>query len=527
MKKFNLYSLLAILTASMIVGCGGSSSDTTTTPTTTTPTTTTSTVDIGGVTYHAPSGVTVVEANIVGANAKIVASGDTSQVSGFVQEIPTTTSAKNSTFFARIQGNLADAETAVRDANYTDTISMLTTQSFQTPYPFTIAQYKLVTNSGIKPLDLAGEILNTLAGGGVTGLPVADANSTEDTNFRFVLLYATYEGTTFYIAVVVPESKYNQFEVIINAILNASNMTQQGASLQSATENFTYTVGSGKADFLFVVDNSGSMSDDQDALAKAAKDFTAEMSNSGLLYRSAIITTCSGADNNETGNAYSILREHGIIENNNTLLEQELVAGTSGSATETGIWNSEQALQSLALGDTKDGGVTAVGMPKTGASLSVIIISDEDSQYTSRSSTGDFNVSDNLFIDRNITVYSIIKPGYSYSTSSIFDEYNSSQYDDLSLATHGIYSDIENKDANGTLDYSFIMKQIAKDAGGTSSSFVLTNPAASITEVKVNSVVVVADAVNGYTYIQASHAIVFHGTAIPANGATIEVTYSY
>jgi len=525
MKKFSLYSLLTILSISIIVSCGGGSSNTdTNTQDTNTPIG--EKVDIGTVSYHVPSNAKVVETNITGTNAKIVVSGDTSQVSGFVQEISTTTTAaKNSTFLARIQGNLADAETAVRDANYTDTVSMLTTQSFQTPYPFTIAQYKLVTKSGIKPLDLAGEILNTLAGGGVTGLPIADANSTEDTNFRFVLLYATYEGTTFYIAVVIPESQYNQFEVIVNAILNASNMTQQGATLQSATQNFTYTVGSGKADFLFVVDDSGSMSDNQDALAKAAKDFTSEMSNSGLLYRSAIITTGYGADDNESGNAYRILRAYGIIENNNTLLEQQLVAGTSGSLTETGIWNAEQALQSIAHGDTKDGGVTAVGMPKTGASLSVIIISDEDSQYTSRSGYVEFNVSDNLFIDRNITVYAIISKGYSYTNQ--FDEYNMSQYDDLALATHGIYADIDNRDANNTLDYSDIMKQIAKDAGGTSSSFVLANPAASITEVKVNNIVVVADAVNGYTYLQASNSIVFHGTAIPADGATIEVTYNY
>ncbi len=526
MKKFNLYSLLAILSVLVIVGCGGTTTDPVVHPGVVPPVAA-PTVTIGTVSYHVPSGAKIVEANLSGTTAKMLSSGDISQVSGFVQQIATTTPIKNSTFFAKIQGTLTDAELALRDAKYTDTVTMLTTQSFNTPYQFTIAQYRLVTDS-LKPLDLAGKVLNTLAGEGVTGLPLADANSTEDTNFRLVLLYANYEGTTFYIAVVVPESKYDQFEVLINTILNASNMTKEGASLQSATQNFTYTTGSGKADFLFVVDDSGSMGNDQDALAKAAKDFTHEMNNSGVVYRSAIMTTTYGADDNESGNAYKILRNYGIIENNNTLLERELVAGTSGSATETGIWNAEQALLSVAHGDSKNGGVTALGMPERNASLSVIIISDEKSQYTSRS-TGyvEFNVSKNLFIDRNITVYAIIKPGYSYSTTRIFDEYNSSQYDNLVLETKGIYADIGNKDSNGILDFSFIMKQIAKDVGGVTSSFILANPSAAITEVKVNGSIVSADTVNGYTYLQSSNAIVFHGTAIPANGATIEVTYNY
>ena len=141
----------------------------------------------------------------------------------------------------------------------------------------------------------------------------------------------------------------------------------------------------------------------------------------------------------------------------------------------------------------------------------------------------DFNVSDNLFIDRNIRVYSIIDKGWdsNYNQSIGIDDDNSSQYDDLSIVTGGIFADIENKDANGTLDYSTIMKKIATDAGGVSSSFILSHPAAVINKVTIDGTEVLHDATNGYTYVQSSQAILFRGNALPSNGAVVVVEYEY
>ena len=533
MKKFMLHGFLAMLAASMIVGCGGGSDDdpiVTDPPAVTPPAASTSTVDLGNVSYSVPNDVKADK--ISGVDGAILTSGSKQEVAGFVQVLGSATPKVAGLLASaqRMQNGVADAYSQLQADTNIDSISLLSSQSLQTPYAFTIAQYKLVTVQGMRPLEVANGIVTTLSGGTATGLPLADPNAPIDTVFRFILLYGDYQGTTFYIAVVIPENQFAQYSAVGSSITNAASVAPSGQTLQNITDSFTTSTGSQNADFLFVVDDSGSMGDDQDALAKAAKDFTAEMSGSGVAYRSAIITTGYGADDNVSGAAYSILRNVGIIENNDSMLEQELVAGTSGSATETGIWNAEQALQSVASGDSANGAVTALGMPKSGASLSVIIISDEPSQYSYRAGV-DFNVSDNLFLDRNIAVYSIIKPGYNYATTGIFDEYNSSQYDDLSMATGGIFASIENTviDSNGTaqLDFSVIMKQIAQDAGGAASQFILAHPAAVINEVKVNGTVVPADAANGYTYVQASTTIVFHGTSLPPSGATIEVKYEY
>jgi len=483
--------------------------------------------------YAIPDDVKVVDSKkINGAETKILATGEKEEVAGFIEEKndKNESTQKSSNFFKNAISIQKGVETIYsqlsNNTSVINNISLLSSQSFQTPYTFTVAHYQLTTANQMKPLDLSNEIINTIAGGTESGLPVADENAPSDTQFRLVIFYGEYEGSTFYISLVVPEKFYPKYETKINDITNASRIIPKGKKFQEASEKFTTSEGSQKADFLFVIDDSGSMSDNQDALSQAASDFTKEMSTSGLEYRSAIITTSYGANDYVNGDAYRILREVGIIENNDTLLKEKLVAGTNGSGTETGIWNAEQALQSTKYGDAVNGPVTSLGMPDANASLSVIIISDEPSQYEYRAGK-EFNITDNLFVDRNIKVYSIIKPGDSYEDTGIFDEYNESQYDDLSIVTGGIYADIENRDMNGSLDFSIIMKQIAKDAGGVSSSFILSHPAAIIDKVTVNGAIISPDTINGYTYVQSSKAIVFHGTALPEGGATIEVKYKY
>jgi hypothetical protein len=523
MKSLKVLTFLGALGLSFIVGCGGGGGSST--PVTPSPTSG-SKVDIGGLSYYLPTGVQAIGGTIVGTNAKMLASENGQKVAGFIQEIAGSSSGKsNGSAFSKVQATIAEVEVAVRDANYTHSISMLSTQNLTSPYPFTITQYSLVTKTNIQPLELAGNILSTIAGGGVTGLPFADVAAPSETEFRFFLLSGVYNGVTFYLAVVVPERLYSEYEILINTILNAASIKELNGVLQAKTDTFTTGTAKSKADFLFVIDDSGSMSDDQDAVAKAAKDFTGVMKTSGVSYRMAIITTGDGAgesvDNSSYYNsAYYALKTYGIIENDDALFEKAILVGDNGSYTETGIWNAEQALQS-------NGAITLAGMPQAGASLSVVIISDEPSQYTSRSGGIEFDVNKNLFLDRGIKVYSIISPSYNYETTGLFDEYNESQYDDLSMATQGMYSDIRNTNTNGVLDYSVIMGQIAKDATGVSSSFVLASQAASITEVKVDGVVVAANTQNGYSYNQASNSIVFHGTAIPTGGKTVTVTYKY
>jgi hypothetical protein len=502
-SKF-VQSMVGLLFATFVVGCGGGDTI----------------IDMGVLEYVVPSSVTVTDDTISGVSAKMLEADD-GKAAGFVQWDDSTQAAAKyaspAQKFSAMKNSIDElAKTIKADGTWVGNLSLVAMQAFTTPFDFSIAQYKLTSVVAMSPMEVSSSIVKTLSNGTATGFPVADPNAPAETAHRLFLMYGQYKGVVFYVAFVIPESLFSQYEIVANQVTTGARVNEGGKTTTSKDETFTQQkAGGGSADFLFVVDDSGSMSDDQDALSQAAKDFTAEMSNSGVSYRSAIITTGDGIDDIAAGRANRILNQVGIIENNDTLLKEKLVAGTSGSCTETGILNAEHALYSKAKGDSTDGSVTKKGMPANNAAMSVIILSDEESQYTSRSGGTTFDTTNNLFTKRNIKVYGIINTNYA------------GQYDALAMATGGKYSSIENRDSNGNLDFSDIMRQIAQDAGGAASSFVLANPYVSITNVTVDGAVVTNNATNGWTANQPANSIVFHGTAIPVAGATIVVTYTY
>lgn len=360
----------------------------------------------------------------------------------------------------------------------------------------------------MNPKELAAELISIITNIELENKPKINEKAITARNFRVVVTYGDLDGSRYYLVTVVPESAYGIHENKINKIMNGARVSQRGTKIHNKSEKFVVKSSNKKVDFLFVVDDSGSMSDNQQALSRAALDFTKEMSTSGLSYRSAIITTGSGIGT-INGEANRILSEVGIIEHNDVLLRSKLIAGSNGSNTETGIWNAEQSL-------TSNGTVTHLGMPKKDTSMSVIIISDEKSQYRSRANKS-FNTSNNLFVKRNIKVYTIINTGLN----------RISQYDDLSMATSAMFADINNRDLNGTLNFTTIMKQIAQDAGGLSSLIKLEFPAANINKVEVDGKNIPYDSVKGYTYIQASKSIVFHGIKFNKDKEDIKIKVNY
>jgi len=198
-----------------------------------------------------------------------------------------------------------------------------------------------------------------------------------------------------------------------------------------------------------------------------------------------------------------------------TTFQVNILAGTGGSGTETGIWFAERALQSIAEGDIENGTVTVSGIPRVVedqpiASLSVIILSDEPSQYNRVSRVG-FDPNDNLFIDRDYKVYSIVDPAHA----------SLSQYDDLATVSGGSTASILDPSA-----FPAIMELIADNATGAASRYRLSQiPVSGSIVVQVNGVEMDNSSVDGWQYRAASNSIVFFGSNIPAGGVTVEVIY--
>src|SRR5690554_5051070 len=370
------------------------------------------------------------------------------------------------------------------------------------------------------PTEVANALVSLLGvnavGGEVTGLPASLASETPETEFRlFMIVMYQDQGTPeadddklVLIASVTPAAKLNTWENAISRLNSGRNVSAPGVTRTAGEQQFTVEGGSNLADFLFVIDNPGSMSDDQQSLADAADSFVNVMQSSGLDFQIGTINTSSTielADTNEDGAFTNDLQE---------FRDDVVNQGTSGSATETGIYNAEQALLSTAQGDAEDGVVTAEGYPRSGSSLSVVILSDEPSQYTRRSAGGaEFDPQINLFTDRGYTVYSLVEES----------DAPYSQYDDLALATGGSFGNI-----GATQDFSAFMEEISKNAGGVSNRFELPENIDPVTiEVSKNGTVVPVsqDAQNGWIYRPLSNTVLLRGTALPVGGDVITIRY--
>lgn len=372
-----------------------------------------------------------------------------------------------------------------------------------------LSAYSVTLATAVQPTELSNTLIQYLGvntiNGTVTNLPAAANNEPFETEYTLIIGVIYFSQNEIVVSVVVvPTNIAGTYVHITDSISNSNNIGVKGSTISSTKDTFTAQSGGDKADFLFVIDNSGSMSQEQAAVSSAATAFENAITNSGLDFRIGIITT----DSDILRDGYS----DGAFTSDITEFATDVIVGINGSFTETGIWFSEQSLLSIAKGDSSDGTVTTAGYPRAGANLSIIIMSDERSQYTQRSGGIAFDVTSNLFLDRGYRVYSMIEPADT-----------NSQYSPLAQITGGSVADI-----GDTTVFSTIMNNIAINAGAAASQFMLnkTPIAASIT-VTVNGVTAIRNATNGWTYNTASNSVVFHGTALLSGGETVVVSYNY
>ena len=307
---------------------------------------------------------------------------------------------------------------------------------------------------------------------------------------------------------VVPVSVENDYRTIVGYLADTSNITTKDKKPITRTDSFVTSAGSAKSDFLFVIDNSGSMSNEQNAISTAATEFTNALTSSGLDYSIATITTDSDTPRDTYGD--------GETTTNLAEFALDVKPGTYGSTTESGLYFAERALESISMGDIRDGTLTNLGFPRPGASLSLVFMSDEPDFYDSYNYSATFDTASNLFVDRGYKAYSIVDTG-----TASYDR--GDDYIDLSTATGGSYADI-----GDTTTFGSIMRNIAVGAGATASSYKLTqSPISSSIKVSVNGVPVVNSTVNGWSYYASSNSVVFFGSSLPQARSTVEVRYSY
>jgi hypothetical protein len=159
-------------------------------------------------------------------------------------------------------------------------------------------------------------------------------------------------------------------------ILSAAERRPNKEDLEQGliTDEFSIKSNDKKVDILFVVDNSGSMGDEQQNLAASFASFIDNFTRRNLDFQVGVISTdtssqgallSSGANEKIlTGNTLNVIAK----------FQQNIRLGTGGSGSEAGLLNLTNA---FAPAQIQAGGVNQ-GFIRQDALLSIVVVSDED-----------------------------------------------------------------------------------------------------------------------------------------------------
>ncbi len=161
---------------------------------------------------------------------------------------------------------------------------------------------------------------------------------------------------------------------LLVAAVGASGCVDEDLGAYVVDVNEVHYQGGGTADVLFVVDNSGSMGEEQAALGRGFEDFI----ESFLALDTDFHLGVTNMD--YQGNAGALLGDEKILTPQTDNLVQTFISnsrvGTNGSGTEKGMESARQA-----LGPAKREGENE-GFFRDEAQLVLIFVSDEDDQST-------------------------------------------------------------------------------------------------------------------------------------------------
>ncbi len=317
-----------------------------------------------------------------------------------------------------------------------------------------------------------------------------------------------------------------------------------------------------KMDILWVIDNSGSMEDEQEALRENFNSFITNFIKKGYDYRIAVITTDayltgegfvdgvshSGYNLIDSSNthidfteyepghpAYTIGHKDYKQNNIKNIFAINSNVGTEGSGYESGLRSVKAVLGNLTNQE--------FNFPRSDAHLAVIVVSDEEDQIAGEIINGaPIEVINNSPVSEyDDFLKGLVDPeyGYSFHTIARLKVSNScpssatspskgvgTRYIKLSELSGGIQASI-------CEDFAESLSDIAQTIIERVVEFPLTDIPEDSNKLKVSVrslrkttfTVLPQDMENGWTYKASKNSIMFHGTAIPVQGSEINVLY--
>ena len=261
---------------------------------------------------------------------------------------------------------------------------------------------------------------------------------------------------------------------------------------------------SGDVDILWVIDDSGSMADEQDSLGRNFQSFIDQFIEKDVDFKMAITTTDgTSLRNGKMVGDSSMLTRASAKENKNAFIAnftKWIKVGTSGSGIEQGLKTSTSFTDRYAS-----------SFLRKNAFLVIVYVSDEEDQSEKKVSE---YLSKLHALKENkglIKAYSII------TTKNYGQQWETlgKRYAELSAATAGISSDIKK-------DFAAILLDMGGRIVNLIDSFALSeSPYQNKIEVFVNGQILTS----GYSLDSSSRSIKFNNQSLPAEGSKIEVRY--
>ncbi len=347
------------------------------------------------------------------------------------------------------------------------------------------------------PFSVRNRLATALSGrpaADVGALPVVAGSATENQLIVYLMFRITPNDV--YVAGAVSTlADFQKNQPALSDFTNGSHLSDSGPILNYGCERIAAPPL--KTDFIFVVDNSASMLEEQAALANSAGALFAAFEASGIDFRIGVITTDS-----------DVLRGTGFT-NDLTQFKSDVRVGINGNGLEMGI---EFALR--AIRRARPMVLPPERRIRDDAGLVVVFVTDEEN--TGLKPVADYAAD---YLAEKAVTFGIVGPRPTGCTRvGLGSAVAGTQYIDLSTATGGSTGSICNP------NITEVVEEILFGAIGASSRATLTSrPVSGSLSAKTNDLLLRAR-VNGFDYDPANNTLLFFGVSPPAG---TDVTASY
>jgi len=335
-----------------------------------------------------------------------------------------------------------------------------------------------------------------------------------DESAVITLEFAPISSNTLTAEIQVKSNDPDEPNVLVEAI-------GQGAD-DSLYEEFFYQDFYSSVDVLWVIDNSGSMSDALNTISDNFSSFIYQFTSLDLDYQMGVVTTDMINVDDQGKLQGDIPYITSSTPNAETVFLAMVNQGATGSADERGFDAVQAALSEPLLS-----GHNAGFLRGDDVAFATIVVSDEnDASSTNSTSFSSWYLG--LKSDPALLTFSAFcgDPGsgcfewVDWSTGAI-SATSGKKYTDVTATVGGTWQSICSNDFDEALNH------LSLNALGMDYQFELTETPSSIAEmvVQVNSLDVEYNSINGWTYDAEANTIVFHDEAIPGPDSTIYVQY--